>query len=199
MLWSTHIDQGVDILRADPQSAPTAALTHFCSAGYPPLGMPPPSPRLDKAKRFICAFHNHTLSNGTTHWTMSWIDIRNSYAVHFDSLWDDQGTNAIAESLQSARRDRESKARKTMLDWLAGTWADIRAVPPAKFWHYLTGSKTMQQDGWSCGLQMLETLRVILESGGTGDVLDELRAEHHRLSPAAVQAWKTRFEQSKKA
>lgn len=104
MVWSTHIDKDVSILRRDPRAAPAAALTHFCSAGYSPLDTATTSPRIDKGKRFICAFHNHTLSDGSKHWTMTWIDVGAAFAVHFDSLWDDQSTSPIAESLQKERQ-----------------------------------------------------------------------------------------------
>jgi len=125
---------------------------------------------------------------------MTWIDIRESFAVHFDSLWDDPGTSPIAESLQKQRQDREAKAKKTMMGWLAGTWADIRGPAPAN-WHYLTGRKRMQKDAWSCGLQMLETLRAILEAGGRKDALQALYADDHPLTTEATEAWKTRFEE----
>jgi len=59
---------------------------------------------------------------------------------------------------------------------------------------YLTGRKVMQKDAWSCGLQMLETLRVILEASGRKDALQDLYVDDHPLTINA-EAWKTRFEE----
>jgi hypothetical protein len=105
-------------------------------------------------------------------------------------LWDDLTPSPVADSVQKQRQDREKIARDTMTKWLAGTWADIRVDAN---WHYLTGRKRMQEDGWSCGLQMLETLRVILEAGGKKDALLDMYAQDHPLTPDAIEVWKTRF------
>lgn len=188
MLWSTHIDTGVEILKGDPSTREAAAATYFCSAGLPEIGRDTPAGRLRRQFSFVCAFHQHILPNNASHWTMSWVDVAANSALHFDSLWDMPGP----ESLQELRLQRHNLSKAAMVAWLRGSAADFHR-PGAPSWLYGIGSKTMQKDAWSCGLQMLEVLRAVLAAGGRMEQVQELSADDHTLGEDEEVAWVARF------
>lgn len=194
MLWSTHIDTGVEILKRDPSTRVAAAATIFCSAGIPDINGTTRAGRLQRPFSFVCAFHQHRLPNNGLHWTMSWVDVHANAAMHFDSLWDTDNDKPLAESLQTLRLERHNKSKRAMEAWLEGSVADFHRSN-APDWMYQIGSKAMQNDTWSCGLQLLEVLRSILLVGGRMEKVRELTADEHKLSNEEKLAWFNRFRE----
>lgn len=80
-----------------------------------------------------------------------------------------------------------------MRQWLAEVWPRNNGT----YTSFLAGRQGMQEDGWSCGLQMLETLHFILQRGG-GDDLWKASAHSHMLTAEAMNAWRLAFEAHEK-
>lgn len=190
-LCSRHIDEAVQWLKENEETCKVAADTLFLSAGLPYVDRPVVSKaRTTPTTRFACLFHCHHL-RGTSgnHWTMSWVQFEKRTVYHFDSLWEDQGGESVDEASQADRHCREKAAREVVRRWTEDVWAHV----DGGYRHYLTGRKTMQQDTWTCVLQVLETLRFILKGGGDQDLL-RVQGNQHTLTKEAIEEWKKRLE-----